>query len=277
MDTISTGIRRTMAGIPKEILKMAFQPRRYDPTRLNKYSDQVIPQSIEDRIRTLVVLGRVAPDVNLTSGSEVLLPLNLAEREIVDRWNIIYRFPPSVLAGRSITQPYEILYGQTTGINGNYQSAYGQHSSRWLQSGRDMMRAITGGGAMMSSTYVAPLDGSSVMVNDIIQPGGFAVLRCQVSNEPNFNNIKPAYRIAFGEMIFLATKAYIYNNLVIEIDEGQLKAGASIGRFREKVDEYADADSLYMEYLTTKWPKLGVMNDTPKFQKIMKMSVRRTT
>lgn len=275
MDTISTGIRRVMHAIPQEILKMAFQPRRYDPTRTHKFSDQVIPQVIEERIRQLVVMGRVALDVNLVSGTEMLLPLHLAEREVLDRWNTVYRFPPKVLAGRSIVQPYEVMYGQTSGNGASFQFSYGQRGNNLLQAGRDMMRAVTGGGAMMSSANVTPLDGSSVLVNDVIQPGGLAVLRAQVSNEPNFNNIKPAFRQAFGELILLATKAYVYNALVIEIDEGQLKAGASIGRFREKVDELADADSLYMEYLTEKWPKLGIMNDDKKFKGIMRMSVRR--
>lgn len=276
MDAIATGIRRVMHAIPNEILKMAFQPRRYDPTRTHKYSDQVIPESIEERIKQLVVTGRVALDVNLTSGTEVLLPLQLAEREVVDTWNTIYRFPPRVLAGRTIVQPYEVMYGQSTVLNGNYQFSNSLKSSTMLQAGRDMIRAAVGNG-ITSSANVSPLDGSSVLVNDVIQPGGYAVLRAQVSNEPNFNNIKPAYRQAFGELILLATKAYVYNQLVIEIDEGQLKAGASIGRFREKVDEYADADSLYMEYLTVKWPLLGFMNDDRKFKGVLRMATGRLT
>ncbi len=273
MDPISVAISNVKFEIPREILNQAFMPKRYDPTRRVRFQDNVFATSIDEQIRTVVVEGRVAIDVNLLSGTEMILPLQAAMVEHIDPWNVIYRFGTDVTNGRRITAVYEVLYGVYQGLNGNNVSGLTmQRASHYLQNARDILNA-TNGVSTASTAYCQLVGPNAVLVNDVNQLLNFGGLKCRLSHELNFNDIKPVYYHAFGELVTLATKAYIYNTLVIDLDEGAIRGGASIGRFREIVDQYADANQMYREYLTTKWQRIGLMNDTEAYRKIMKLAL----
>jgi hypothetical protein len=273
MDPVTTAINNIKFEVPREILNQAFMPKRYDPTRRVRYQDNVFAASIDELIRTIVVDGRVAIDVNLLSGTEMVLPLSHAERDHVDPWNVIYRFGTDVTGGRRITAVYEVLYGVTQGLNGNNVSGLTmQRSSAMLKVGRDILNASVGVNTA-STSYCQLVGQNTVLVNDVNQMIAYGGLRCRLSHELNFNDIKPVYYHAFGELVTLATKAYIYNTLVIDLDEGAIKGGASLGRIREIVDQYADANQMYKEYLTTKWQRIGMMNDTEAYRKVMKLAL----
>lgn len=273
MDPVSVAINNVKFEIPREILNQAFMPKRYDPTRRVRFQDNVFATSIDELIRTVVVEGRVAVDVNLLSGTEMVLPLEQAVVEHIDPWNVIYRFGSNVTNGRRITAVYEVLYGIYQGLNGNNVGGLTmQRASHYLQNGRDILNA-TNGVNTASTAYCQLVGINTVLVNDVNQALSFGGLRCRVSHELNFNDIKPVYYHAFGELIILATKAYVYNTLVIDLDEGQIRGGASLGRFREIVDQYSDANQMYKEYLNTKWQKIGLMNDTEAYRKVMKLAL----
>lgn len=271
MDPISVAILKCKAEIPRDILRQAFMPKRYDPTRKDRYFDNVTSTEIDQAIRDLVIEGRVAVDVNLCSGTEMFLPVTMAEHEYVDQWNIIYRFSRDQLGGRRITQVHELLYGMQPGYSGQ-TSGYDSRGSSLLQVARDIARA-TSGTTQMGSSYVQLVGVNTVLVNDITQIISNAAIRCRVTNEPNFANLKPCYYADFAEMVALAVKGHIYNILVIDLDEGQIRGGASLGRIREIIDSYADANQMYWEYVTTKWPVIGVLNDTEQWRKILKLSL----
>lgn len=274
MDPITVAINNIMFGdIPRQVLNQAFMPKRYDATRRTRFQDNVYPSSLSELIRTIVVDGRVAIDVNLVSGTEVVLPLHAAERDAVDPWNIIYRFGSDVTGGRRITAVYEVLYSVTQGLNGNNANGMTmQRSSHLLQVARDIHQA-TNGVPTASTAYCQLVGQNTVLVNDINQMLAYGGLRCRLGHELNFNDIKPVYYHAFGELVTLACKAYVYNTLIIDLDEGQLYAGAALGRFREMVDQYADANTMYKEYLRDKWQKIGLMNDTDAYRKVLKLAL----
>lgn len=272
MDPVSVAIMRAKAEIPRDILTQAFMPKRYDPARAQRYYDNVSPGNIDHLIKKQVVDGRVAIDVNLISGTELYLPLAFAHREFIDPWNIIYRFDYKETGGRSITAAHEVLYGLTQGVQIGTYGAFDTRASQFLHVGRDILNAA-GGTTPVGTAYVQLVGPNTILVNDINQVVGPGVLRCQLSNEPNFNNIKPHYYHAFGELIVLATKGFVYNTLVIDLDEGMLRAGQQLGRFREEVDKLADANQMYYEYLTTKWQKISNMNDVERYRKILKISL----
>lgn len=273
MDPIRVSIMRTKAEIPRDILIQTFMPQRYDPIRQERFYDNTLPVAIDELIRTTVIDGRVAIDANLVSGTEVMIPLQLADSiERIDPWNIIYRFGLDSTGGRRITAVYELLYGVTQGMaNGNF-GAFDVRASQMLQVGRDILKAA-GGTTPVATAYIQLVGVNTVLVNDVNQLVGYGALRCQLTHEDNFNNLKPKYYHAFSELVVLATKAHVYNTLVIALDESMIRGGASIGRFREIVDQYADANQMYMEYLTTKWQKIATMNDTELMRKIMKISL----
>jgi len=219
-----------------------------------------------------VIDNWVMVDINLTSGTEVLIPMNLAEREVIDRWNVVYRFDYSATGGRTITSVIEVTYGIAQGTDASSYGAFDSRSSSSLTAARDIIRA-SAGSTPVSTAYVKIIGVNTILINDQNLIAPYGMLRCRVTNEPNLANLKPAYYRNFGELVVLAVKAHIYNTLVIKIDESQIRAGASIGRFREIVDGYGDAMQMYNEYVDTKWEKIGIMNDPEKLRKVMKLSL----
>lgn len=260
MDPVSNAIRKLKLAIPKEILSEAFSPRRYDATRQARYRDTAMIGSLDAQIRKQVIDGQVSPDVNLCSGVETTVPLTTADREYLDSWNIVYRIPKSVTGGRTITAAYEVVYGVGFSNQGFF-SPLQAGASPLISAGQRILNATMGSGSV-STHYVSIIGENTILVNDVTQLQGSAYLRCMLTHEPNFANLKPAYYSAFAELVVLATKAFVYNELVIKLDEGENKAGQTLGRFREILDGYADSYQLYSEYLDEKWPKLATMNST---------------
>jgi hypothetical protein len=260
--------------IPAEVLKETFASRRYDPARGERFRDNNLGLSIEAVIRKEIIEGRVSIDINLCSGVETVISLAGLPMEQVDPWNLIYRIPDKLTGNRNITAVYGISFGQgyngTNGIHNGINSA--TNSSQLANAAAGVYKA-SAPIPNSQSPYVQLIGDNTVLINDIQGINSNMWLRCMVTHEPNFANIKPPFYRKFADLVVLAAKAAIYNKLVILLDEGQIKAGASVGRFREVVDGYADANQMYREFLHDKWRVVATINDTQKYRTILKLSV----
>lgn len=261
MSAFDTALRRIMT-IPREVLKQAFMPTRYDPTRAARYYDNTIPLSIETLIKDQVILGRVMKDIDLVSGTEIVIPLYGVEYERVDPFNSIFRLSDRDTGGRTITSCYEVTYGRSSthshGSHGTH-AGYSTSTSSLLKAAKDVLRASTGTSSI-STSHVQIIGHNVILVNDVSLVGTYGVLRCQVTNDPNLNNLRTQYHQRFASLCLHAVRAYVYSSLVIDLDEGALRGGQTIGRFREIVDNFADADTIYIEELDM-WQKISILND----------------
>lgn len=271
MDPVQVAIMRVKAEIPRDILSQAFMPKRYDPTRRDRYFDNVSSTSIDEQIKLQVIEGRVSIDANLVGGTEMYLPIRLAELQTVDGWNMVYRFPREVTGGRRIISVHELNYGYTTG-NWGGGGISPSNTNNLLSIAREIIRG-TSGVQSVGSSYVQLVGINTVLVNDLNQAIGDAVLRCTLAHEPNFNDVKPAYYHNFSQLVLYAVKAHVHNQLVVDLDEGQIRAGMTLGRIREITDQYADMNQVYYDYLTTTFTKVMLMNDTEKYRKVLKLSL----
>ncbi len=272
MNVLSYSSKRIRHSIPPEILRLAFAPRRYNPARGERYRDNAGGVSIDSTIMNQVIVGRVAMDVNLCSGEMVNIPLRgLAwERGNPNEW--IFRIPDELTGGRLITQVYNVTY------NSGYHSPSRSPSMNGSSVQLDMASAVMASFSPIPDTnapYVRIIGHNTILIEDAKGRYNQGVLTCQLTHEPNFGNIQPVYYNKFGEMCVLATKAEIYNQLVIDLDEGQLKAGMSLGRVREIVDSYADAEQMYQDFLRDKWRVSSVMNDKPHYHRLIRIGMRR--
>lgn len=270
MNVISVSIDRVKFEIPREVLQETFMPRRYDPSKQERYRDNQLGVSIDSQIRKEVIDARVAVDVNCCSGVETTIPLHDLPREYLDPWNIIYRIPKDRTGNRSITAVYSITFGEGNVYGTSRVSPTG--SSPLLEAAAGVFMAEAPIPAV-SSAYCTLIGDNTVLINDAQALPGRMYLRCQLTHEPNFANIRPAYYDVFSELVVLATKAHVHNRLIISLDEGQIKSGVSIGRFREVVDGYADANQMYREYLREKWRLVSTMSDVEKYRRITAMVV----
>lgn len=274
MDAVTYAVSKVKQSIPRQLLDEAFKPQRYDPIRSVRSYDNVLTQSIDDLIRTKVIDAMVAPDLENFAGTEDTIPLHLAERIPYDPWNVCFRFKERDLGGRTINKVHEVTYGSALGFGvGNFgEHHYGTTRNALAEVGRDINRA-TVGTPSTGTAYVELIGPNTILINDINIVTGFTYLRCTLSYDKYFNEIKPAYRFDFAKFVVLATKAYIYNQLVFEVDEGVIRSGKVIETFKQTLDKYEDSLEMYHTELETTMAKIAIMNDTEQYRKVMKLAL----
>lgn len=220
--------------IPKEILMRAFVP----PTLIN-----ILNPSLDAAISDIIISRWVLSDTNMVSGVESIVNIQGCRIEYVDNGLIIYvGLGPT--GGKVITSVLSIGYGYN---------------------------ALAGGSPGIVSALTSPLQTSDARFqlignNNTLYVEGFVAvtlteIRCILENDKEFNNLSPRAMPFLANMCTLATKAYIYNTLTIELADGVVRNGIDYGRYKEIVDSYADANDQYVELRDTKWAKINTLSD----------------
>lgn len=271
-DTLSYAISRIKRAIPKALLQEAFLPQRYDPGRKTRSYGNVLAQSLDDQIKSKVITGWIAPDLDNFAGVEDTIPLSLGTRETYDSWNVIYKFDSRALGNRTINKVHEVLYGMESGYGAGNYGPISPQGSKMNHVMRDITRASTGA-PTTGTAYVELIGPNIVLINDSNALSSWAYLRCTLSFDDTFSEIKPIYRSDFAQVAVLAAKAFIYNTLVIDVDEGVIRSGKALGRFREILDSYSDSLEVYDDLMNTKMRKIMIMNDTEQYRKVMKLAL----
>lgn len=272
MDAVSYCVSKIRQHIPRQLLDEAFKPQRYDPIRSVRRYDNVLSQSLDDLIRTKIMEGMVGIDLEQIAGTEDLIPISMAERIPYDPWNVVYRFNKKDLGGRNIIKVHEILLGYNLGFGVGGYGEQNRSKDMLTSVARDISRATTGVEST-GSAYVELIGPNTVLVNDINIISGYTTLRCTLTYDKLFNEIKPAYRRDLAALSVLAAKAYIYNHLVIDVDEGVIRAGKTLGSFKQTLDKYEDSIQMYEEMIDTTISKIAIMNDTEQYRKVMKLAL----
>lgn len=259
MNAIKKALDEIRYNIPRTILEEAFISQQL--------RGRGLAVSLDTKIRELVLDPRVLVDCDIVGGVEITIDLSQLMPELVNPGVALYRIPKSLTQGRSITSALSLSFGRgaATGIGG-----YSNNNSALLgavQGVLDSALPIP----VVAIGDVSLVGENTVMVSDQYVIGGDVWLRCLVSNDPELNNISPASYHNFCELSVLAVKAYIFNHLIIPMDEGQLHAGMQLGRFREIVDGYADANELYREFLNEKWRVTAFHNDPERHRRHLKL------
>lgn len=217
---------------------------------------------------SLVVRPRVMVDCNLVGGTEAFIPLDGIPVERTNDYTSVYRIPKTATQGRSITSVLNITFSDPTKAS-SYGVAAGQQNTTMLQLGSGVMDAM--GSIPVTSTARVQLIGENVvMVRDTVVLPANIYLRCILANDENMSHLQLRSYRDFAKLVVFAVKAYIYNQATIELDMGQLFAGQQIGRFKEIIDSYADAEENYATYLTEKWQKISLMNDQESWNRMLK-------
>lgn len=268
MNAIDKALQEIRAKIPLGILQRAF---------VNSIEQhKIVPVSLDSVILDRVISQRVWTDCSLHNAQQMLIPLNELRPTQPDAYSYIYRVPKSMTNGRSIMSVLDVVYyiaqgwASYGGSNSNsYASPTGCGSSPLLGAGKAVKDAD--GPIPLISTANAQIIGENViLINDnsgLVVTGGAHVM---LAHDEQFSNIKPALYRAFGHLCTLAVKSWIFNNLELDIDRNELWSGMEIGKFKEIVDRYADAEELYQEYLDTTWKKAQLTNDHVSSQRIIR-------
>jgi hypothetical protein len=264
MDAIQKALLDVKNKIPRQILERVFIT--------NTLGGVHTPVSLDYRIREVIIEGRVIPDCNLVGGTETTIPLFNVVPKHIDTYNTVYRVPKSMTQNRTINRVLHLSFGQN-GVIG-YSHPLQFNPSAAMDALEGMVAALTPI-PMTSTHYVSLIGENTVLVRDVMRLPGNLFLRCVLEADSEFSHLKPTSIPAFSKLVEFATKAYIYNNLVIEMDQAELQGGVSLGRFREIVDNYADANELYDQHFEEVWRKVALFNDPEAFKRHLKHLVAR--
>lgn len=267
MNPIQKAIDEIKYSIPMEVLKMVFVQR--------SHRWRAAPSSIDEQIMALVVRPRVCVDCDLIGGTEVYIPLAGLMVDRTDEMTSIYHIPKAMTQNRSITSVLNITFTDMTRLAnqiGGVTGISGMQQSQFLQAGSAVMDSF--GALPIASTARIQLIGENVvMVKDatLLPPNVF--LRCVLANAENFEHLQLRSVRPFCLAVEYAVKAYIYNERIVAMDQAELSGGSALGRIKEIIDGYADANELYRTHLREVLEKVLLMNDQESWTRMLKSIV----
>ncbi|MBE0438148.1 MAG: hypothetical protein IBX57_00075 [Gammaproteobacteria bacterium] len=262
MNAIDNAITDLKFKIPQAILERAFVNEAIFGSFVKR-----TPISIDYLIREQVIEPRVMKDLNLVGGQEVTIPLKGIIPEYTMDNKTLWRIPMAATENRRISRVYSLVIG----------SNQSPTTANMYNQGASAIEDATAG-LMMSHLPIPNISHhdirlvgeNTVLANINHQYAPNLHLRCVLENDAELNNLTPGILPKFSKLVELAVKSYIYNKLIIQIDQAQLSGGQELGRFSSIVEEYSDAEEMYQEYFEETWRKMAVFGDKEAYKRHLK-------
>lgn len=262
---IDHAISRIKLNIPRQILEKTFIESH---SRFRAYRSAV---SIDALIKKNVIRDIVLTDCNLLGANELQIGIQSNWCQYIDTNTIVVRIPKSHTQNRSITEALNATYLPQSG----YVQPYGT-----VQGVSDVTLATN---KLLNSTKAPTISGTASveLINDntISITGAGALpsnmfVTVMLEYDENMSTLsKTAYRV-FAELCLRATKAYIWTNRIIIMDQSETEGGYDFNRFTSIIESYEDAYEMYDEYLNEKWRKISFMADDARSAKHLSMITR---
>lgn len=261
MNPISMAVNHVKFTIPREILEAIFIDR-------NRFLRQ-IPLTVDAHITNEVIRARVLPELNLISGAEIFVALQGLSAERISPFTSVYKIPKSRTGGRNIMSVLNVTFSDPTATS-NYGVATGCQSTEMLTTAQAMIDSM-GTIPITSTAHVQLVGENTVMVRDTVLLPANIYLRCIVENDSNLSHLQPRSFKPFFKLVELAVKAFIYNTYIIPMDIGELYGGQNLGRFKEVIDGYADAEEMYQVQMREVMQKVMFMNDNETYTRFLRL------
>lgn len=272
MDIIRNSIAEVKRRINRHILDKTFIKQDFT----YRFTNQ---STVDDQIMSLVMRPRVLVDCNLAGGISAFIPLDGLPVDKPNNYITIIHIPKTRTNGKSIISVSNVNY-YDLGVSGLYGGAAGYGYNTTLSSNENTAAMNSAMGIMASLDHI-PITSTSdalliaentIKITDVFTMPSNAILRCILENDEGLGNIQPRSYPDFFQLVEFAVKSHIYNELIVDMDMGELQGGQSLGIFKQIVEGYADAEQNYQDKLRS-WRAISVMNDTPAFQRYLKLSI----
>lgn len=263
MSAISNALSHVKYVIPREVLQTVFINRLY--------SYNLTPVSIDDSITTQIIKPRVLVDCNLIGGQEVYISLLGIRQERTNDYTVVIRIPKDRTDGRTINSVLNITMTDPTRLS-SYATTQLCQATPLMLMGQSVMDAL-GPVPITSTAHVQLIAENTIMVRDSIILPANSYLRCMLSMDDELNHLQLRSYPAFNKLVEFAVKSYIFNNYIIQMDQAELQGGHNLGRFKEVVDSYSDAEENYQDHLKNTMQKVLYMNDNTTMPRLLKMLI----
>ena len=254
--------------IPHEVLRVAFQD--------NGPNWRQAPISLDQQIMTKVIKQRVLVDVDLLGGQTIIVNLIGIAPKWMDNHSIVYEIPAEMLLHRSIISVLSVGYLPYTTTYGNQGIGSGTTFTQGINdvtSAAQRVSASFSNVPIVSNAQVELVGYNTVLIREQTRVTNSYQLRCVVANEENLANLNPRSFLSFSKLVELAVKSYIYNSLLIKIDQAYLQGGQELGAMKQYVDGLADSEQMYQDFLREVWQNVSFHMDPMAHTRFIKLMV----
>ena len=252
MDLLMYGAKQARYHIPSRILDMVFKvDLRYGPNFYN----------VDSAIIDKVLRPRILTDFNLLSNNTIVIPFS--KLKILEHVGdmVVVEVPLSVSNGRKLISANSVVNTDT---------------SVALEPQTMMLNNTAKYGAPLSSSRLTLLTHSVVRIEGIGDSDISDLnLKCMLEYDEQLSEIQPRSFPDLVPFMLAAIKAYIYIELVLDIDEAVIRYGHDVPAVKNIVDKYEDANEDYMALLP-KVEKILFINDQPSMSNYVKNMIPNT-
>lgn len=232
--------------IPNEILREAF------------YEELKTSRSLDAIVKELIISDIVLANCNLYSGKMKKITISQDYMKNIDDKLFIgsflgnygvYAIPPHVRENRPIVAITGITYPTSLAPFGTYPEI--GVAGRSVVNGMDeMLESFT-----HSPAYIAPsafiIDGDAGIIQ-LTPPSSIHIdwiMSCFLSFDKEFSNIGLNMINPLKKMVEYAAKSFIYNRMIIKINQGYLTGGFQLESIKNIIESYQDAEERFEEAL----------------------------
>lgn len=254
--------------IPIELLRIAFKD--------NLQNWRKAPVSLDEQILLKIIRPRVLIDANLVGGQTVVVSLESLSPKHIDTYTVIYEIPAELVMYRDIMSVLSIGYlpmSSAYGSMGAGQGTVNPTSMNDVMSAAQRMGDSLSNIPNVSNATVELIGYNTVLVRDQQRVTNSYQLRCVIANDDNMNNISQRSYLSFGKLCELAVKSYIYNKLIVAIDDAYLSGGQELGSIKTIIESYSDSEQMYNDYLNEVWRPTAFMNSTIDYSRFIKLQI----
>lgn len=267
MNAVSYAMNKIKHSIPREILFLLFKQENAQFS--NSFWDTNInntKESVESLIKKNVIYDRVNVDCNLVGANEVIIPLDDVPYKTVQTGERIYKIPDEYLGGKAIVSALSLynITGHHYTITGSEQFS---GNGGGILSRMDRLYKNLGKIPKVTNADTAVINDTTVAANVGYGMHNRLAIMVLLGGDVDMSHLKGKALPVYSNLVVLATKAYIYNQLVIDINGGVMINGINNSKIQEIVDNYSDANQSYDEYYNENWGVTVMTNDSKRMMR----------
>jgi hypothetical protein len=235
--------------------------------------------NVDHQIEMLVIRPRVLQDCNLVGGTSDFVEIGDLPYDKPDAISTIIRIPKSRTQGRSIVSALNVSFlnyaqaGTWFGGGSYYNVGVEANDTGVLAQLESSIMRANDKIPVVSTSEVTLIADNVIMIRDLLTSPGNMFLRCIIENDSNLNNISPRSYPAFAQLVEYAVKSYVYNTMIVTMDQNALQGGFELGVIKSVIEGYSDSEQNYKDYLNQKWRAIAMMNDTIQYGRYLKLAI----
>lgn len=253
MTAVAKALEEIKFQIPVEVLNIGFKHE------VDAMSSRNIATSTDDRILTNVIRKRVLVDCNLVGGIPATIPVEYCNILQTNPDEFVIDVPKTLTSGKSIVNVLSLV------ANMNYVGASVvpmpvYDTSPILSSATTMynsMKTVN----LIQTSRLELIGENTVIVQEPHLMIFNAFLKVNLEYDDNMSNLNARFIRGFSKACVLATKAWLYNKLLVIIDQSRIYAGHDLSVITDVINSYSDAEEQYQEYIDTTLKKLLMMSN----------------